>query len=1094
MSFDRSSGLLGESIKADITEAEVLITPVLQMRSTREPDFQAENQALQTLAQQLGGETESLLKTLTQVAIELCQANSGGVSLLETTPAGESIFRWVALTGSFEGWEGGTTPYDFSPCGTTIRAAQPQLYQHPERHFPYLYNPQFPIAEALLIPLFVDQQPLGTLWIVTHDENRHFDREDQRILTNLSGFTATALTHLKARQTAEELLARGQAARLALEQATNRTINILESTTDCFVALDSEWRITYVNQATAKLNNLPPEAIIGKTHWEMWSWSVGTIIEQNYRQAVATGTPAQFEVFYEPLQIWVEIHAYPVPDGLNIYFRDITDRKTVALSLQESEERYRHLADTIPQLIWIAASDGTMLDVNERWLDYTGITLEQVQSQSWQSIVHPEDLPALTQCWAAAVEVGTAYQAEGRKRRADGHYRWHLFQASLQKDEHGQIVKWYGTSTDIHDRKIAQLHDQFLNDLDHQLRQFSDADAMVWEVVSRIGEYLNVDRCLWHTVDWQTQTTTVQQDWRRQADLESVKGVYRLCEYILPPMIHHYQTGQPLVIEDVATHEYTATVADNFAQHKIGAILAVPWIESGRWAATFAVNARTVRSWRSDEVNLLQETIARIWTLIEQTKATHALRASEERFQQLVTHLPQLFWMSEPMQQRLLYASPAYETIWGRSLAAVYANYEEWSDAIHSDDRDRVFAHFNETILQGNYDVEYRIVRPDGEVRWIHDRGTPIRQASDQLGRVAGIAEDITERKEREKQLQEQTAMLERAQRVGKMGHWTYDLVTQEVFWSPQARRIFVGDCPFELTYQAAEGLVHSEDLPDSLTATEAAIAAKRPLEVEYRIIRPDGVERAVQLEADLDFDPTGQPTRMFGIVVDITERKQLLEREQAAREAAERANRIKDEFLAVLSHELRTPLNPILGWVKLLKSGRCNGAKMQQALATIERNAQLQTQLIDDLLDVSRILQGKLMLNSDPVNLVTVIEAAIETVRLAAEAKSIQIQTALDSTVAAVLGDAGRLQQVVWNLLTNAVKFTPNHGRVEIRLTQVDREAQIQVIDTGKGISPEFLPQTFERFQQADSSTTRQFGGLGLGLAIVGSVAKTLK
>jgi PAS domain S-box-containing protein len=215
-------------------------------------------------------------------------------------------------------------------------------------------------------------------------------------------------------------------------------------------------------------------------------------------------------------------------------------------------------------------------------------------------------------------------------------------------------------------------------------------------------------------------------------------------------------------------------------------------------------------------------------------------------------------------------------------------------------------------------------------------------------------------------------------------------------------------------------------------------------------------------------------------------ERNQLLVREQEARAEAEAANRIKDEFLAVLSHELRTPLNPILGWAKLLRSRTFDQKTADRALETIERNAKLQIQLIEDLLDVSRILRGKLSLNVCPVALITTIEAAMETVRLAAQAKSIQIQTVLDSSVGLVAGDPNRLQQVVWNLLSNAVKFTPDRGRVAVRLERVGSQVQIQVIDTGKGISPDFLPHVFEYFRQADSTTTRVFGGLGLGLAIV--------
>lgn len=215
-------------------------------------------------------------------------------------------------------------------------------------------------------------------------------------------------------------------------------------------------------------------------------------------------------------------------------------------------------------------------------------------------------------------------------------------------------------------------------------------------------------------------------------------------------------------------------------------------------------------------------------------------------------------------------------------------------------------------------------------------------------------------------------------------------------------------------------------------------------------------------------------------------EREQLLLSEQNARTQAETANRIKDEFLAVLSHELRTPLNPILGWTKLLRSRIWDEKTMVRALETIERNATLQIQLIEDLLDVSSILRGKISLNGAPVDLVSTIEAAIETMGLAAQAKSIQLQTVIEPTVGMVFGDARRLQQVIWNLISNAVKFTPNQGRVEVRLERNGMDAQIIVTDTGKGINPEFLPYVFEHFRQENSTTTRVFGGLGLGLAIV--------
>ena len=216
------------------------------------------------------------------------------------------------------------------------------------------------------------------------------------------------------------------------------------------------------------------------------------------------------------------------------------------------------------------------------------------------------------------------------------------------------------------------------------------------------------------------------------------------------------------------------------------------------------------------------------------------------------------------------------------------------------------------------------------------------------------------------------------------------------------------------------------------------------------------------------------------------TDRERALRSQaETARQEAEHTNRLKDEFLAVLSHELRTPLNPILGWVRLMRSGKCSPEQTQYALETIERNAKLQTQLIGDLLDISRVLQGKLNLAQEPVDLSETISAEIDTVQLAADAKLLQIKTEIE-LVNPVLGDAGRLQQIVWNLLSNAVKFTPADGSIVIALTESDGFADLQVRDTGKGIQPSFLPHVFDYFRQEDASSTRTFGGLGLGLAIV--------
>jgi len=289
-----------------------------------------------------------------------------------------------------------------------------------------------------------------------------------------------------------------------------------------------------------------------------------------------------------------------------------------------------------------------------------------------------------------------------------------------------------------------------------------------------------------------------------------------------------------------------------------------------------------------------------------------------------------------------------------------------------------------------------------------------------------------------------------------------------------------LSDIPDEMLVQAAHDPEHLEILRQVGFKSVMSV----PLRVQQRIL---GVISFVSAESGRQYDQTDlrlaqELARRASLAID---NAQLYRSALEHRAQAEAANRVKDEFLAVLSHELRTPLNPILGWARLLRDRRLDASKTDFALGTIERNAKLQAQLIEDLLDISRILQGKLRLAVAPIDLITTIEAAIETVRLSAEAKAIQLHVNLAPLVGQVLGDGDRLQQVVWNLLSNAIKFTPEGGRVDIRLQRVGTQAQITVTDTGKGINSDFLPHVFEAFRQADSKTTRTFGGLGLGLSI---------
>ncbi len=232
--------------------------------------------------------------------------------------------------------------------------------------------------------------------------------------------------------------------------------------------------------------------------------------------------------------------------------------------------------------------------------------------------------------------------------------------------------------------------------------------------------------------------------------------------------------------------------------------------------------------------------------------------------------------------------------------------------------------------------------------------------------------------------------------------------------------------------------------------------------------------------------DVTERVAREAELQAQLEDRSRLLSNEKLARNEAERANRLKDEFLATISHELRNPLNAIMGWAHMMRLGKLTPANVERAVETIYRNAKSQSQLVADLLDVSRIISGKLRLDVRTVDLLYIVNAAIDSIRPAAEAKSIRLQTILDPSAGPISGDADRLQQIVWNLLTNAVKFTPKGGRIQVRVQRVESHVDVVVSDSGIGISKDFLPHVFDRFRQADASTTRIHGGLGLGLSIV--------
>jgi PAS domain S-box-containing protein len=317
---------------------------------------------------------------------------------------------------------------------------------------------------------------------------------------------------------------------------------------------------------------------------------------------------------------------------------------------------------------------------------------------------------------------------------------------------------------------------------------------------------------------------------------------------------------------------------------------------------------------------------------------------------------------------------------------------------------------------------------------------------------------------------------------AASMGTWEWDLQTNEVEWSDNLAPLHgLPPGAFDGTFASYEREIHPDDRQRVLDTARRALTGDVPYDVEYRLIGPDGVVRWVEGKGRVEH-VDGQPTRMSGVCIMATRRK---EAELARLASAEEASRMKDEFLATLSHELRTPLNAIIGWVELLQGGSLPPARAAQAVETIGRNARLQAHLIEDILDVSRIITGKLELDRLPVSLAQLVDTAITAIGPSAQQKGVALACSMGEDLPPITGDPRRLQQVLGNILSNAVKFTPRGGRVTLRCERHGSLVWMDVEDTGAGIDPAFLPYVFERFRQADSRTTRQYGGLGLGLAI---------
>jgi PAS domain S-box-containing protein len=1026
---------------------------------------------------------------------------------------------------------------------------------------------------------------------------------------------ARVAANLKMAQLRKHAGRREQELLMETEAAQIKINHILENITDAFVAFDAQLCCTYVNEQATRLLQKSRAELLGLQVWEeVFPETVGTTAYHELHRAVSQQVSVIFEEFSPTIGKWLEIHAYPSPDGVAVYFRDITERKQTQEALRQREAELSLIANALPVLISFVDAQECYRFNNQAYEQWFGHSAAEVYGKHIREVLG-EAAYEVVRPYVKQVLAGEQVTYESQIPYKDGGTRYISATYVPRFDSQGNVEGYVALITDISDRKRAEAALQETQALFENFMRYIPGNAFI---KNEQGQYVYVNSSGAQTVN------------------KSVNEVIGKTDFDLLPaaIAQQLRDNDQAILTTNEPLELLETVPQEDEEQY--------WL-SFKFPLSDSSGQRFLAGMSFD--------------ITDRRRAEEALRETEERFQIMADTAPVMIWMSG-LDQLCDYFNQPWLDFRGRSMAEEMGN--GWTEGIHPDDLDVCINNYTDSFgARENFSIEYRLRRFDGEYRWVLGNGIPRFTPDGSFVGYIGSAIDISDRKQAEEALRESEAKLSSFAEANVVGILFGDIYGGIRAANDELLRI-VGYTREDLQ----EGRLRWTDItpPEYLTVDEQHIAEARvsgactPYEKEY--IRQDGsrvpiligysllgeareqsvafildlterkrteaeraqllvreqqqsrrlrklAQAAVSVNSTLALDErlqsitsqarniigahqcftsmtvnedwsqavhtvslspkyaqwqeyyekpdgcgiyslvcsTQHPLRMtqaeleahpawrgFGqhknqhppirgwLAVPLTSRNgknlgliqlsdkyegeftaedeailvQLAQMAASAidnarlYEESQQANRIKDEFLAVLSHELRTPLNPIVGWSKLLRSRKLDAKTTERALETIERSAQVQAQLIEDLLDVSRILRGKLSLNIIPVNLASIIKAAIETVRLSAEAKSLEMQLILEPDVAAVMGDSNRLQQVIWNLLANAIKFTPARGRIEIRLESLNSVAQISVSDTGKGISPEFLPYVFDHFRQADAATTREFGGLGLGLAIV--------
>lgn len=865
---------------------------------------------------------------------------------------------------------------------------------------------------------------------------------------------------------------------------------------------------------------------------------------------------------------------------------EIQERIKIEANLRESEERFRTLADNISQFAWMADEKGWLFWYNLRWFDYTGTNLEEMQGWGWEKVHHPDHLQRVIESFTHSLNTGEPWEDTFPLLSKEGEFRWFLSRALPIRDEQGNIVRWFGTNTDIQDIKEVQ---DALRESNAILNAINTTTPTMIYAKNLAGQMLIANPAVL-TALVKSETEVIG-----KTDAEFLPDRQQ-AEYIMANDRRVMETGEVQTYEEsldfpIGKRTYISTKLPY--RDKDGSIIGLIGISTDisdrkRVEENLEAKNREItnildsitdgfasldKDWRYTFVNPKAEDILgkqksellgkNVWEVFPEAVGLPGYNYCYQAVNEQVTIEYEEFhpflnkWLNVRLYPSVDGLTLYFQNITKRKQAEIALRLSEskFRQLADANVVGIIVANYAGEITEANDAFLQMLgyVRSDlkaGEVSWrnitpieyfpldeqkwqelqqtgkvyfekeyLHKNGSriPVLIAAAKLegNEEAAICMivDLTERKQAENALRESEQRFRNLADSMPQIVWTANPDGTIDYYNQRIREFSGCEQQPDRSWKW-QSVLHPDDEQLTIKLWQQAVETGEIYECEHRIKRVDGEFRWHLSRGMPVKDEQGRVIKWYGTATDIhaqkqyqAEREELLRREQAARTEAESASRLKDEFLATLSHELRTPMNAMLGWTTMLRTRTLSEATVARALETIERNTKTLNQLIEDILDVSRIIRGKVRLNLQPLELLPVMEQAIETIKPTAAVKDIQILLQpLQVNSLKVMADSSRLQQIIWNLLSNAIKFTPNGGSVNIKLSAVmararesaekqkydscpilnSHHAQIQITDTGIGIAPEFLPFVFDRFRQADGSITRSHGGLGLGLAIV--------